>query len=1193
MTSATPPEAFAAHCLTDGVESPSSSPASPDGELKQVTVLSCRIADSTSLAERLGPEAMLTLLKRFFDLALKEVHHYRGTVNAFLGDGFTALFGVPVAHEDHARRAVLAALRIHQGVQELSTSLLQPRGTVQSQRSADVQERGAPCSVRLRIGASSGLVAVGEIGNGLDQHLAVAGDTIAIAVQLQEDAEPGMILVSEATARMITGYLRLEAVGPVQVQGKHQPVMAYRVLGLGPHRSPLQRLGARPLSRFVGRDREMAALRDLVAQVAGHPGVGLKQHVLSPFVGRDRDLAVLQQPLAQVEAGQGQVVEVVGEPGMGKSRLIYEFRHSLAGQRVTYLEGCCLPFASAIPYFPILDIVRENCAILESDAPDVIAVKVRVALQEVGLTPDEWAPYILHLLGMKEGTEPLLTLSPEAIKERAFDALRQWVLRGSKQRPIILVVEDLHWIDSTSEEFLASLVESLAGTPILLLCTWRPGYQPPWSDHTYVTRLVLRPLGPQDSLHIVQSVLRTDRIPEQLARAILTRAEGNPFFLEELTRAVVECDELHEDQVIPETIHGVIMARIDRLPEALRRALQTASVLGREFSLRLLGAIWDGPDRLVPYLQELKRLEFVYERVSASEPTYVFKHALTQEVTYESLLPARRRALHAAAGRALERLYANRLDEVYDQLAYHYSRAEDAAKATEYLIRFAEKAARIYAHADAARALEEALHHVERLPTEEQDRRILEIVLRLAHSLYFLGRVPATRELLLKHQERLQRLQDPELAGPYYFWLAHTYSYLNDYEKAILNAQRALVEGEVYGDRSTMGKAYYVLARLGFWSCRYHEGIEHGRRAISLLEVTDEPLWLGQSHWAVGLNFYFLGEFDAALEAENQTRAIGEATGDPRLQTYADWASGWIHATRGDWDAGIEACRRSLEHSRDAVNMTVALAFLGFAFMEKGDLGQAISYLEQSIQRSNTIGYRGVLSWFNAWLSEALRQTGQVDKTHDTALLALAISNDVKNLYGVAWAQRVLGRIALARKAVKEAENYLVKSYDTFAAIQSRFELAKTLIALAELACNRGNEEAMEMYLQEARFLFTVLRAQKHIEKAGELLSAKPAPVRRVRTGDGAPLSLTRREREIALLIARGLTDREIGEELVISEGTVGIHVTHILRKLGYRSRAQIAAWMGEQGLLRTPLRDSDPVSPHASGAPKARGVPR
>jgi predicted ATPase len=655
------------------------------------------------------------------------------------------------------------------------------------------------------MGLNTGLMVVGSIGDNLRMDYTAVGDTTNLAARLQQVAEPDTILISETTRRLVRGAIRLEALPAVQVKGKAEPVTRYKVLGLGPRRAPL---------------------------------AGREERALSTFVGRERELTTLEELLAQIESGNGQVVGVVGEAGVGKSRLLHEFRQRLADKRVTYLEGRCLSYGSVMPYHPIIDIVRHNCGITDTDDATLIRDKVCFGLQEVDLDPEDAAPYLLQLLGLTEGTEGLTALSPEAIKARTFATLRQMSLNGSRQRTLLFEVEDLHWIDKTSEEYLASLVESLPGTAILLLCTYRPGYRPPWLEKSYATQLALHPLPPRDSHAVVASTLQRAQVPETLTQLILAKAEGNPFFLEELTRVVLERADVLAEVAVPDTIQGVLMARIDRLPEESKRLLQTAAVLGREFTLPLLSRLWEGPDTLEPRIQELKRLEFLYERSGAEEPVYVFKHALTQEVAYESLITTQRRFLHVAAGQALEALYADRLEEAYDRLAYHYARTDEAGKAVEYLTRFAEKVARSYANAEAAMALQEARGHIERLPAEDRDRRTLDIVLRLAHSFYFLGRMQDTRDLLLQQQARVEQLQEPALAGPYYFWCAHTYSYIGDQEQTAQSAQRALEEGSRYGDEATIGKAYYVLTRRGFWVCQYPQGVEYGLQAIAMLNQT-------------------------------------------------------------------------------------------------------------------------------------------------------------------------------------------------------------------------------------------------------------------------------------------------------------------------------------------------------------------
>jgi class 3 adenylate cyclase len=420
-----------------------------EGERKQVTVLFCDLANSTPLAERLGPEHMHTLLNRFFALALDAVHRYEGTINQFLGDGFMALFGAPLSHEDHARRGVLAALTLQRTLKE-----------------ADL---GQPYNVEcaFRMGLNSGLVVVGSIGDNLRMDYSAIGDTTNLAARLQQVAAPGTLLMSDATSRLIQGYIRVEALPPIEVRGKTEPVTAYNVLGTLPRRSPIVSRGERTLSQFVGRERELATLEALFTQVA---------------------------------SGQGQVVGIIAEAGGGKSRLLYEFRQRLQDKRVTYLEGRCLSYGSRIPYHPIIDLIRNNCSLTETESLESLIEKVYVALQEVGMDVEASAPYLLQLLGMQEGTEALTILTPEAVRVRTFDTLLQMSLKGSQQRPLIFEIEDLHWVDKTSEDFLSAFVESLAGASILLLATYRPGYRPAWIEKSYATQISLQSLAPHDAL---------------------------------------------------------------------------------------------------------------------------------------------------------------------------------------------------------------------------------------------------------------------------------------------------------------------------------------------------------------------------------------------------------------------------------------------------------------------------------------------------------------------------------------------------------------------------------------------------------------------------------------------------------------------------------------------------------------------
>ena len=458
-------------------------------------------------------------------------------------------------------------------------------------------------------------------------------------------------------------------------------------------------------------------------------------------------------------------------------------------------------------------------------------------------------------------------------------------------------------MDQTSEDYLASLVESLAGTPILLLTTYRPGYRPPWLDKSYATQLALRNLASHNALTVVHSIIQRERLPDHLSQTIIEKAEGNPFFLEELTRTIIEHGDVQADTMVPDTIQGVLSARIDRLPEASKRLLQTASVLGREFSARLLEAVWDGTASPAPLLLELKHLEFLFERAGGEEPLFVFKHALTQDVAYDSLLTTRRQTLHMAVAQALEVLYANRLDEAHDRLAYHYARTTEAAKAVDYLTRLAERAVGDSAHTEAVAAFAEALVHAQHLPDTERDQRVLDLIIGQANSLVYLGRSHDLIDLLVAQQERLERLQDPLLAGRYYLQLGRIYNWLGNREQAVNSLQYALGYAQESGDTLTLSRTHTWLALEYYWSGQPRQSIEHGRQAVSLLEGSEERERLGVAYYQLGLFYSGHGDFVLALGAAAQAADIGEAIANRPLQAYTAWITGRVYMLREEWQA--------------------------------------------------------------------------------------------------------------------------------------------------------------------------------------------------------------------------------------------------------------------------------------------------
>jgi predicted ATPase len=577
-------------------------------------------------------------------------------------------FGLPKTLEHLPQRAVQAALAIRH-------------------LAADTHPfTGEMPSPAVRLAAHLGTLLMAEgTGEPPWRWLAV-GETLALPVRLLGHAVAGEILVSSEVLCLVEGWCEC------QPHGGPAGIETLLVRGLKPQPSPLRLHGARPLSRFVGRERQLAALTDL---------------------------------LAQATEGRGQVVGIMGEPGIGKSRLLYEFHQHLRMQSVLSVEGQCLSYRQAIPFGPVLDLLRHHCGMTQADAPEAATAKVRLTLHTAAMDPEEAAPYVCQLLGLPVGSDRLANLSPEMRKTRTFETLRQLYLASSQQHPLVLAVENLHWIDPTSEAFQASLIEHLAGTRLFVLLTYRPGYRPPWIDKSYASQMVLPPLSAPDSRRMLGSVLPMETIAEPLERQILAKAQGNPFFLEEIAQTLVEQGRRQREGEmslpptlqLPPTVQGVLGARIDRLPADAKALLQTLAVIGHVCSRQLLLQIVARPEaEVLQRLDDLQRLELLYEPPTALEVTYTFKHVLTQDVAYHSLSPARKRALHEQTAQAIEGLSGERLAEHYGELAHHYSRSGNTQKAVTYLQRAGQQAADRSAYREAITHLTQGLELLPHLP---------------------------------------------------------------------------------------------------------------------------------------------------------------------------------------------------------------------------------------------------------------------------------------------------------------------------------------------------------------------------------------------------------------------------------------------------------------------------------------------
>jgi len=997
--------------------------------MKQVTVLFCDIVGSTLLTDRLGSEGMRDLVSSFLETSLAEVHRYGGTAPQFLGDGFMAVFGAPLTQEDHVQRALLAALAIQR-------ALSRPEAA----RAADGGDR---LDLPVRIGIHTGSVVFGPIADGLAMDDTIIGDTANLAARLQQAAEPATILLSEATYRLAQSYVQVEPVGPLILKGKSDPVSAFRLLEVSQARAAL---------------RASTAART------------------TTFVDRHSDLTILHNFLRQVENGHRQAVGIVGEPGIGKSRLLAEFREQLGPERVTWLEGRCLSYGTAIPYLLILDILRSNCGIVENDSREAIAEKVSSGLTRIGMDSEQDGLVLFDLLGIKDVSGSPSLSNPESAKAIAFEIFRRITVKLSSERPLVLVLEDLHWIDKISEEFLGFLAENVPNARVLMLASYRPGYRPPWIGTSYAGQLPLQPLSRDDSLDVVRSVLRPDRLIELLTEEIVAKGDGNPFFLEQLTLHAGEAVGVRSDLMVPDTIHDVVMARIDRLPEAPKRVLQTAAVIGREFPFRLLEALWQGPGSLDDQLRELCRLEFIDERVESEGAIYTFRHALTQETAYGSLLERHRRTHHAAVGHALEELYSGRAEEVAELLALHFGRSDEAEKAVDYAIASGEKSQRRWANNEALAYFESALGRLAAMPDTEADRlRRIDAVIKQSETKFALGRQAEHIAALENIRGIVEATDDPRRRATWHYWIGFLHSLTGSPPAlAIEHCQKAAAIASAAGADELDGFIASCAAQAYVVAGELRAAIEAGERALAIFEARDNLWWAGRTLWHLAQAAIYLGDWQASLSYCRRALAHGEALNDLRLKVVGLYRTGSAHIQQGDIECGLRYCDEALALEPIPYDVAMAKVFRGYGQIKAGrfdagiaDLGEAIAWLERS-------GLSHVRLAPALRLAEGYLGRGEVAAARVAVDDVLSRSRATGYRYLQGLADRLMAE-CLAGESPAIAMQHVTDALRIFKAIDARNDLAKTLVTQAKLAQSYGNLTEARGLLGEAGEIFEAL----------------------------------------------------------------------------------------------------------------------
>ncbi len=942
-----------------------SAPENIDGERKTVTALFADIKGSTELMEDLDPEDARAIIDPALKLMIDAAHRYDGYVVQSTGDGIFAIFGAPVAHEDHPQRALYAALRMQEELKRYSDRIR--------------QEGRLP--LQARVGANTGEVVVRTIATGgAKTEYTPIGHTANLASRMQALAPIGSIAVTETTRGLCEGYFLLKSLGPTRVKGLGEPVNVYEVTGLGPLRTRLQRSAGRGLTKFVGREREMEALR----------------------AAADRAIS-----------GHGQIVAAMAEAGTGKSRLFFEFKaKNQSGWMV--LETFSVSHGKASAYLPVLDLLHGYFKIAGEDDPRARRAKVTGNVLTLDRSLEDTLPYLFSLLGIVEGDDPLAQMDGQVRKRRTLEAIKRIVLRESLNQPLMVIFEDLHWIDEATQEFLNLLADSLGTAKILLLVNYRPEYSHQWGSKTCYTQLRLDPLGRESADEMLTALVGDGVEVTALKRVIIEKTEGNPFFMEETVQVLFDEGALVRDGSavkltrslntlkIPPTVQGILAARIDRLPSEGKDLLQTLAVIGREFPISLIGAVVTKPDdELNRVLDSLQLGEFIYEQPAVGDTEYIFKHALTQEVAYHSVLIERRQQLHERTAAALESLYAKSIEEHLAALAHHYGRSDNPDKAVQYLTRAGQQALSRSAFTEAQAQLQQGLEWIKKLAeSPERDARELELARTLAQVLMVTRgfSTPETRAAAERARELAEKSGNlAELVARVFEIFRTVLNSGEDYSTAGLLADRILDLAQREGSPASFGFVCYAQMAVGHFRGDLVGVEEQFARWGGFLDTDGFRQVPGAT--VVTINIaghcaFASGHADSARARGAQGLAFARNSNNPydlavgRL--FESWLSCLLREPQRAEVAASQALAAAEEHAF-ALIRNLTLPRLGWARAQLGRAGEGATLIRHGIAGLAEIGSRQFITDHLTRLAEAQALDGKINDaliTIEEALLA-------------------------------------------------------------------------------------------------------------------------------------------------------------------------------------------------------------
>jgi len=1038
--------------------------SSLEGERKLVTVFFSDVAGFTTLSEQLDPESVHQIMDGCFKILMAEIHKYEGTINQFTGDGVMALFGAPLSHEDHAQRACLAAVAIQKSLQHYAEK-------VQNEFNLDF---------KMRIGINSGPVVVGAIGDDLRMDYTAVGNTTNLAARMESKARPGGILLSENTYRLVNQYFTCKPLGTVPIKGKREPQAIYEITGISRVKSRLDASESKGLTAFIGRKDEMDSLIGRYQRVAG---------------------------------GKGQVVGIVGEPGVGKSRFVFEMHHRIDDHN-QWLESRCVQYGSNIPFFPIRELARAYFNISDGAPEEEISELLESGVADLDKDLVPFLPAIRELFSLPVKDAEWERLDPKEKRIKMFEAMRNVFVRLGQERPLVLVLDDLQWIDKTSEEFISYFVEWLANTRILLLLVYRHEFSHAWGSKSFYSQIAIDQLSEEESRQLLRLILTDGEIAPEVENLILGRTSGNPLFIEELAHTLLENNTIikKENQYqpgrqlsrvdVPDTIQGIVAGRMDRLDDGIKRTMQMAAVIGRLFAFDILQAITGSNDQLKSNLLILQGLEFIYEKNLFPELEYIFKNAVTREVAYNSLLLNRREQLHADIGAAFEQRFNSRLEEYYEVIAYHYQQSHNYERAFNYLKLSGEKAMRNNSAFEAYTFYKASLESLNQFSGSEKKKNSqVEIIHAMMSSMIVLGFPEGCLEILESGIDVASELDDRKSLIRFYSNAGTYHSTKGNHDQGTEYIQKAYAEAHAIGDLTAMAQTTPDLCLLKMSEGHYDEAIGVASQFIKTIRKAGReldnfggpavvlPATLSISGYALSN----LGRFEEAQHKLQEGLEIAAQTDNIFTKVICNSYLARSLNLQGRWQEAKDCYLVALDHLKKATLPSIEAwvkSGLGVAEAYLGDPTYGEKLVKEArsgLKAANTEWQRAIIFYCQGLCAY---EAGQMKKAHalmDNAL-RLAIKENEIDIQGRAlmWKGRIAAQ--LPNLSSQETESNITEGLALFTDLEIKPDVAMGLLFLGEHHAAISEPKQALVYLGKAKKSFASMGMDYWVNTAQKLV---------------------------------------------------------------------------------------------------------